>query len=304
MTSVASELRIGGHEVRLTNLDKVLYPREAFTKGDVLAYYLGIADTILPYLKDRPLTLKRYPNGVLDKHFYEKQCPPFRPAWVKTIRAESKKYAERGLHYCTVNDRASLAWVVNLASLEMHVLLSKAKNLDQPTAMVFDLDPGEPADILGCARVALDFRDMLDRLKLQSFIKTSGGKGLHLYVPLNTHVTFSETQELSHALAMLMERQDPKHIVSEMKKELRRGKVFIDWSQNAIHKTTACVYSLRAKSEPTVSTPITWAELSRAMKKRDADALKFFADDVKARLDRHGDLFEPVLHLKQRLPAL
>jgi bifunctional non-homologous end joining protein LigD len=304
MTAAAGELRIGGHDVRLTNLDKVLYPREHFTKGDCLAYYLGIADVMLPYLKDRPLTLKRYPNGVADKHFYEKQCPPFRPPWVKTIRAESKKYAQRGLHYCSVNDRASLAWVVNLASLEMHVLLSKAKNLNEPTAMVFDLDPGEPADILDCARIAIDFRKLLERLKLESFIKTSGGKGLHLYVPLNTRVTFEQTSELSHALAMLMERNDPKRIVSEMSKDLRRGKVFIDWSQNAIHKTTACVYSLRAKSEPTVSTPITWEELERAAKKRDRDALKFFTDDVNARLERHGDLFEPVLRLKQRLPSL
>jgi len=299
--SPASSLTIGRRAIPVSNLDKILYPAAHFTKGDAIHYYSQIAPVLLPHLKNRPLTLKRYPNGVDAPFFYEKMCPSHRPDWVATARVET---TSRPVDFCLANDAATLVWVANLASLELHTLLSRKNNLDRPTMMVFDHDPGEGADLLDCIRVAMRFREMLQHFGLESFAKTSGGKGLHLYVPLNTPVTFEQTKSFSLAIAQLLEKQDPKHVTTNMRKDLRTGKVFVDWSQNDRHKTTVCVYSLRARTRPTVSTPVEWDELERALKKKDAASLAFETADVLKRVAKKGDLFEPILTLKQKLPKL
>jgi len=301
MSSKKIELRVGRQVLQISNPDKVLYPRDSFTKSNVIEYYTAVADTILPYLRDRPLTLKRYPDGVEKPFFYEKHCPDHRPSFVQTVNVQSERNGG-GISYCVVRDAATLIWVANLASLELHVLLFRSTKPDRPTMMVFDLDPGAPANVLDCARVALDFRDLLKHFALESFVKTSGSKGLHIMVPLNTALTFDQTKPLAHAMAMLMEKADPKSVTTNMKRELRGGKVFIDWSQNDQHKTTVCAYSLRGTSRPSVSTPITWAELSKALKANNADGFVFSPSDVVKRIQRKGDLLEPLLQLKQKLP--
>jgi bifunctional non-homologous end joining protein LigD len=299
--AVPSSLMVGRKKVDLSNLQKVLYPEAGFTKGQVVDYYLRIAPYMLPHLKNRPLTLKRYPNGVDDMFFYEKRCPVHRPSWVTTGKVWSEGNNDY-ISYCVVNDAATIVWLANLACLEMHTLLSRLPKADVPTSMVFDLDPGPPADILDSIRIGLLMRDVLSRVGLQSFAKTSGSKGLHLWVPLNTPVTFDRTKEFAHAIALLMEREHPKQVLSMMSKSQRQGKVFIDWSQNDDHKTTACVYTLRAKSQPTVSTPVTWEELEAALNKKDPGRVTFTADQTLKRVEKLGDLFEPVLKLKQKLP--
>jgi bifunctional non-homologous end joining protein LigD len=293
-------LKIGRRSVPLSNPQKILYPDANFTKSDVVHYYLEVARYLLPHLADRPLTLKRYPSGVAGPFFYEKMCPAHRPAWVTTTRM---KTTNRQIDFCVIDDAAALAWVANLASLELHTLLSTSDDLDRPTFMVFDHDPGPGADLLDCVRVAKRFRDLLARLGLESFPKTSGGKGLHLYVPLNTPVTFDDTKLFSHTVAQILEKQDPTHVTTNMSKALRTNKVFVDWSQNDRHKTTACAYSLRARSRPTVSTPVEWDELDRALRKNDPTLLTFETPDVLKRVRRKGDLFADVLRLKQKLPA-
>ena len=292
---------VGGKHVEFSNLNKVLYPATGFTKGQVIDYYLRIAPVLLPHLRGRPLTLKRYPNGVDGLFFYEKRCPIHRPKWVATGKVWSEGNNDY-INYCLVEDRATLAWLANIACLEMHTLLGEMPDVNTPTSMVFDLDPGPPADILDSIRVGLRMRDMLAKLGLQSFSKTSGSKGLHLWVPLNTPVSFDQTKQFAHAVALMLERENPREVVSVMKKDLRKGKVFVDWSQNDEHKTTACVYTLRARPEPTVSCPVTWDELERALAKRTPGRLKFCTDDVLKRVDKLGDLFAPILKLKQRLP--
>src|SRR4051812_12405081 len=239
-----SKVRVGRREVSVSNLDKVLYPASGFTKGEAISYYTRIAPVLMPHLKGRPLTLKRYPNGVEGEHFYEKMCPAYRPDWVATTRV---KTTNRQIDFCVVEDAATLVWVANLASLELHTLLSRQEDVLRPTMMVFDHDPGEGVGLLECVKVALKFRDMLSRLGLESYAKTSGGKGLHLYVPLNTPVTFEETKAFSHAIAQVLEREQPESVTTVMRKDLRRGKVFLDWSQNDRHKTTVCAYSLRTR---------------------------------------------------------
>jgi bifunctional non-homologous end joining protein LigD len=296
-------LRFGPTEVKVSNLNKVLYPATGFTKGEMIAYYLGIGDYILPHLKGRKLTRKRYPDGVDKIRFFEKNCPAYHPEFVATSRAESEKRPE-GLYYCVVENKASLMWVANLAAIELHTLLSKGDEIDRPTYMVFDLDPGAPADMLDCIRIGLRLKDMLAGFGLECFAKTSGGKGLHLYVPLNTPVTFDETKAFSNAVARVLEKDDPKSVISVMKRDLRGGKVFVDWSQNDEHKTTSCAYTLRARERPTVSTPVTWDELAHAAKRKDPDLLVFEAPDVLRRVKKVGDLFAPVLKMKQKLPAL
>ena len=299
----ATTVKIGKIQVNLSNLEKVLYPEVGFTKGQVIEYYLKMSSVIVPQVKNRPLTLKRYPNGVDGMMFYEKRCPPHAPPWIKTVTVTSSREGGK-LNYCVIDNAASLVWVANLASLELHTLLFRGENLYRPTWMVFDFDPGPPAGVLECIPIAIRVRDTLQKLGLTSFIKTSGGKGLHMVVPLNTVVTFEQTKGFSNAIARMMERDDPEHVTSNMKKDLRKGKIFIDWSQNDEHKTTVAVYSLRARNEPTVSTPVEWAELTTALKKKDPDRLKFLAPDVIKRVDKIGDLFEPVLKLKQKLPAM
>jgi bifunctional non-homologous end joining protein LigD len=295
------EVEVEGRRLKLSNLEKVLYPAAGFTKGAVIDYYTRVAPVLLPHLRGRPLTLKRYPDGVEGNFFYEKECPSHRPDWVHTapVRANSKT-----INFCIVDDLPTLVWAANLADLELHSSLSLAKDIGRPTMMVFDLDPGAPAAILECVRVGLWLREALNELGLESFPKTSGSKGLQVYVPLNTKVTYDETKPFAHALAKLLEKQHPELVVSRMKKELRKGKVLVDWSQNDDFKTTICVYSLRAREHPTVSTPVLWEEARSALEREDAESLVFDSEAVLDRVEREGDLFEPVLKLKQRLPKL
>ncbi len=294
-------LNIGGHQVPVSKLDKIFYPSIGFTKGQLIDYYIRISPVLLPHLKDRPLTLKRHPDGVTGNFFYEKRCPPYRPDWVKTAAVWSERNNAE-IHFCLANDLPSIVWAANLGDIELHTFLAKAGKVEQPTMMVFDLDPGAPADILSCARVALLLKEKLDSLKLHSFPKTSGSKGLQIYAPLNTPVTYDQTKALSHRLAEQLENEHPELIVSKMGKNIRAGKVFVDWSQNDRHKTTVCVYSLRARERPTVSTPVEWDEIDTALKKKDATWLSFLSDEVLQRVEKHGDLFEPLLKLKQKLP--
>ena len=289
-------------EFRLSNLEKVLYPKTGFTKGYVIDYYARVAEVMLPHLHGRPVTLKRYPNGVDGLFFYEKMCPSHRPDWVATTDIVTEGGKRPVVTYCVIEDLQTLMWVANLAALELHTVLSRQEDLTRPTMMVFDHDPGPGTTIIDCITIALRFRDMLKSMGLESFPKTSGGKGLHLYVPLNTKVTFEETKQLARAMAQAIEQDDPKHVTSNMRKEMRQGRVFLDWSQNDDHKTTVCAYSLRASQQPTVSTPITWEEAEAACKKKDARSLVFTTEDVIERVAEMGDLFAPVLTLKQKLP--
>jgi len=296
-----SELVVKGKTLAVSNLDKVLYPKVGFTKGQVIDYYIKIAPVLLPHLKDRPLTMKRYPNGVDKPFFYEKNCPTHRPNWVKTAKVWSEGN-NRYMHYCLAQDLPTLVWAANLADLELHTSLAKKADVAKPTMMVFDLDPGPPADIVQCCQVGVWLRDLLGAMKLKSFAKTSGSKGLQVYVPLNTPATFDQTKDLSRALAQLLENEHGNLVTSNMSKALRKNKIFVDWSQNDEHKTTVCVYSLRAKDEPTVSTPVTWEEVENCLKKKKADLLKFRSDQTVARVKKNGDLFAPVEKLKQKLP--
>ncbi len=295
-------IEVAGRQLKLSNLDKVLYPREGFTKGQVIEYYARIADVLLPHLRGRPLTLKRYPDGVDAEFFYEKMCPSHRPEWVSTTKIASTGGKRPFVQYCLVEDLPTLIWVANLASLELHTLLSREDDVSCPTTMVFDLDPGPGMNLIDCIAVARRFREMLHSLGLESCPKTSGGKGLHLYVPLNTRVTFDETKHLARAMAQMLEKEDPQRITSKMRKDHRHGRIFVDWSQNDDHKTTVCAYSLRARERPTVSTPVTWDELETAYRRKDSDRLVFTCDDVLKRVEKLGDIFEPVLKLKQKLP--
>jgi bifunctional non-homologous end joining protein LigD len=296
-----AELIVGDRKIQVSNLDKVLYPKAGFTKGQVIDYYIRVAPVLLPHLRDRPLTMKRYPDGVEGEFFYEKNCPEHRPNWVQTARVWSESN-DRMLNYCLVQDLPTLVWAANLADLELHTSLSRKNNIERPTMMVFDLDPGAPADIVQCCQVGLWLRDLLGNMKLKSFPKTSGSKGLQVYVPLNASVTYDQTKDLSRALAQRLEGEHVDLVTSNMSKAVRKGKVFVDWSQNDEHKTTICVYSLRAREEPTVSTPVGWDEVENCLKKKKADLLKFRSDKVIARVEKRGDLFEPVEKLKQKLP--
>ncbi len=299
--SQKAQLVVEGKKLSVSNLDKVLYPKVGFTKGQVIDYFIRVAPVLLPHLKDRPLTMKRYPDGVEGEFFYEKNCPSHRPNWVKTAKVWSEGN-QRLMHYCLANDLPTLVWAANLADLELHTSLSRKDKIERPTMMVFDLDPGPPADIVQCCQVGIWLRDLLGRMKLKSFAKTSGSKGLQVYVPLNTPVTYDDTKGLSRSLAQHLEREHPDLVTSNMSKAVRKGKVFVDWSQNDEHKTTICVYSLRAKEEPTVSTPVIWKEVESCLKKKKPDLVKFRSDQVLARMEKLGDLFEAVEELKQKLP--
>jgi bifunctional non-homologous end joining protein LigD len=299
--STSVEVEVDGRTLKLSNLEKVLYPKVGFSKGQVIDYYTRIAPVLLPHLRDHPLTLKRYPNGVEDKFFYEKQCPKHRPDWVQTTPVKARN---KTIDFCLCNDIATLVWLANLADLELHTSLSKYQRIDQPTTLAFDLDPGPPATIVECSKVALLLKDIFDSLGLEAFPKTSGSKGMQVYVPLNTDVTYDQTKPFAKALAELLEKQHPDLVVSSMKKELRPHKVLVDWSQNDEHKTTVNVYSLRAKERPTVSTPITWDEVATTERSGDPDELVFDSEATLARVERDGDLFAPVAELEQDLPAL
>ena len=295
------ELVVADRKLQVSNLDKVLYQKAGFTKADVIDYYVRIAPVLLPHLKDRPLTMKRYPNGVEGEFFYEKNCPVHRPKWVQTAKVWSEGN-QRIMHYCLANDLPTLVWAANLADLELHTSLSRKIKVERPTMMVFDLDPGAPADIVQCCQVGIWLRELLDEMTLEAFAKTSGSKGLQVYVPLNTTVTYDQTKGLSRSLGQRLEREHPDRVTSNMSKAVRKGKVFVDWSQNDEHKTTICVYSLRAKEEPTVSTPVAWSEVENCLKKKRAELLKFRSDQTLTRVEKQGDLLEPVETLKQKLP--
>ncbi|MCA1658389.1 MAG: non-homologous end-joining DNA ligase, partial [Verrucomicrobiaceae bacterium] len=260
-----AELIVQGRKLPVSNLNKVLWPKAGFTKGQMIDYYIRVAPVLLPHLKDRPLTLKRYPNGVEQEFFYEKNCPSHRPGWVKTAKVWSHGN-QRDMYFCLAQDLPTLVWAANLADIELHTSLAKKKDVAKPTMMVFDLDPGPPANIVQCCQVALWLRDLLAEIGLKSWAKTSGSKGLQLYVPLNTATTFDETKALARALAEHLEREHPDLVVHKMLKSLRTGKVLVDWSQNDEHKTTVTVYSLRAKEQPTVSAPVTWQEVEATLK--------------------------------------
>jgi bifunctional non-homologous end joining protein LigD len=296
------EVDVEGRRLSLSNLSKVLYPKAGFTKGQVIDYYTRIAPALLAHLRGRPLTLKRYPNGVEGEHFYEKQCPKHRPEWVRTARIQMR--GEKAIEFCLCNDLPTLVWAANLADLEIHPSLALASDVTSPTILAFDLDPGPPATIVECAEVAVRLRAALEHLGLRAFPKTSGSKGMQVYVPLNMATTYDHTKPFARALAQVLERAEPDLVVSEMRKSLRGGKVLVDWSQNDEHKTTVGVYSLRARDSPTVSTPITWEEVEAVRASGDPDDLIFTSDDVLARVAAHGDLFAPVATLRQVLPAL
>jgi bifunctional non-homologous end joining protein LigD len=279
-----------------------MYPARGFTKGQVIDYYARVADVMVPHIAGRPITLKRYPNGVDGQFFYEKNCPKHRPDWVPVVEITGGGRPGKGdlIGYCLIEEPAALVWTANLASLEIHPGLAVKEDVDSPTLVAFDLDPGPPAGIAECCTVALWLREALDKLGLEAFPKTSGSKGMQVYVPVNTPTTFEATRDFSLALAQLMERVHPEMVVTSQNKDLRPKKVLIDWSQNARHKTTIGVYSLRAREDPTASTPLTWDEVETG----DPDALRFESSDVLARVEEHGDLFKPVLELEQELPAL
>jgi bifunctional non-homologous end joining protein LigD len=296
------EVEVEGRRLELSNLDKVFYPATGFTKGQIIDYYTRIAPVLLPHLRGRPLTLKRYPDGVDGPFFYEKRCPKHRPRWVKTEKVWSEGNGEF-IDFCLAEDVPTLVWAANIADLELHTSMSLAREMERPTMMVFDLDPGPPAGIVECCEVALAIHALLERLGLQSFPKTSGSKGLQVYVPLNGPATYDETKTFAHAVAKLLEAEQPDRVLSRMTKALRVGKVFVDWSQNDLHKTTVCVYSLRARERPTVSTPVRWAEVAAVARGKDASRLVFEAGDVLRRVDEHGDLFAAVLTERQELPA-
>ena len=289
------QVNVEERRLSLSNLDKVMYPEVGFTKGQVIDYYTRVAPALLPHLRDRPLTMKRYPDGVEGEFFYEKRIPSHAPEWIRRERVGK-------IEYIVCDDLPTLVWLANMADLELHPSLSLVDDIDRPSVMAFDLDPGPPAGIPECCEVAFLLRDTLSQIGLECFAKTSGSKGIQVYVPLNVDgVDYDHgSKALSHALARHLESEHPKLIVSSQKKELRKNKVLIDWSQNDEHKTTVSVYSLRARERPTVSTPLSWDEVEAG----DPDALVFEAAEVLERVEEHGDLFEPVAELQQRLPDL
>jgi bifunctional non-homologous end joining protein LigD len=292
---------MAGRRLPLSNLEKDLYPSYGFTKAQILEYYRGIARFILPHLKDRALTFKRYPEGVDNDFFYEKRCPEHRPAWVHT--AEIPQGDGESMKVCLVNDLETLIWTANLASLELHVPLARVNSPGTPDSMVFDLDPGDGAGILECARVALILRDLLSQIGLASYVKTSGKKGLHVYVPLNRReTTFEDTKTFSRTVAGIMQKHYPDLVTSKMAKQFRKAMVFINWSQNDASKTMICVYSLRALKKPFISFPLEWRELEGLAEIGDPDRLQVMHSEALRRVEKAGNLFQEVLVKEQKLP--
>jgi bifunctional non-homologous end joining protein LigD len=292
--------RVRSSTVNVSNVDKALFP-SGFTKGQMVDYYERVSHVLLPHLKGRALTLKRYPNGSDQPFFFEKNCPVHRPDWVDTARVRGRSNGD-SVNHCVVGTRDGLRWVANLASIELHVPLSRADKPDIARAMAFDLDPGPGVTLLECAKLALRVRSLLGDVGLESFPKTSGGKGFHVYVPLNRDATFDDTKSFAKTVADAFQKDDPTRVTATMTKSHRAGKIFVDWSQNDRHKTTVCVYSLRARDVPSVSTPMTWDEVETAVVEGDEDAMRFEAADVLKRVEHFGDLFKPVLEVRQRLP--
>jgi bifunctional non-homologous end joining protein LigD len=295
--SRASRVEVGGRQLEVSNLDKVLWPATGTTKGEMLSYYARIAPVLVPHLAGRAITLKRYPDGVDGTSFFEKNCPSYKPPWIHTVKMG-------GVSYCLVDEPATVVWLANLAAIELHPTLAAKPDLGSPTTVVFDLDPGAPADVITCARVALLIRDLLAQLHLKAWVKTSGSKGLQLYVPLNSGAKYDRTAPFARAVAQLLEKRHSELVVSYQQRAARAHKVLIDWSQNTETKTTVAIYSLRARPEPTVSTPVTWDELDDALSAADPGRLRFEWDEVLDRVERHGDLMAEVLTLQQELPEL
>jgi bifunctional non-homologous end joining protein LigD len=290
---------VGGRVLSLSNLDKVLYPETGTTKGEVIEYYARIAPTMLPHLAGRALTFNRFPNGVEHKGFFEKRCAKHRPEWMPTAPGPGDHNGT--IEYCVIDEPAALVWAANMAALELHAPMALAEDLDTPRTVVFDLDPGPPAAIRECARTALAVRDVLAAVDLEAWPKSSGSKGLQLYVPLNTPCTHDEAGSFALAVGQLLEKQDPTKVLTSMTKADRKGKVFVDWSQNVRHKTTIAPYSMRARPHPTVSTPVTWEEVESAAE--GATELRFLWTDVLERVEDGGDVFAPVLTVEQVLPG-
>lgn len=297
--SATTIVRVGEREIALSNLDKVLYPETGTTKGEVIGYYAGIAEMMLPHLLGRCITLKRFPNGVDTKGFFEKRCPQHRPEWVGTFLGPGDRDGEIG--YCAFAESADLVWAANMAAIELHVPMALAADLDAPQILVFDLDPGPQTDIRTCCEVALWVREVLAAVSLDGWPKTSGSKGLQLYVPLNTPCTHEQAGDFALAVGQVLEKQHRDRVTTTMAKAVRPGRIFVDWSQNARHKTTIGVYSMRAREHPTVSTPVTWDEVD-ACAAGDLE-LRFTWHAVLARVAEVGDLFAPVLTTRQRLPS-
>jgi bifunctional non-homologous end joining protein LigD len=299
-----TQVEVDGRELKLTNLDKVLYPKAGFTKGEMVDYYARVGPAIVPHLTGRAVTLRRFPEGVddLDSAFFEKRCPKHRPKWVKTASVRAGPNAGK-IEFCVCDSLPTLIWMAQLAAIELHPSLSRSRAPNRPTVLAFDLDPGPPADVVECCRVALRLRDLFAHFGIEAFPKTSGSKGLQVYVPLNrSDVNYEKTKPFAKAIAQLLEKETPDQVLSKMKRVDRRGKVFVDWSQNHRSKTTISVYSMRARERPTVSTPVTWEEVERAADSDDGDSLVFEAGDVLERIEQRGDLFAPVLELEQELP--
>src|SRR4051812_1558861 len=297
------ELDVGGRRLAIRHLDRVIFPRAGTTKGELLDYYAQIADAMLPHLRERQLHMHRYPEGVEGPRFWQKGCPDFRPEWMPLAPVWSRDKGET-IDYCVINELAGLLWAVNIGSIELHTALHKRSDLHRPTALAFDLDPGPGTGIAECCQVGLRLRDMFGRLDMRSFPKTSGSKGLQVYVPLNCDVTYAETKPVSRRIAELLEAETPDRVVSRMARSLREGKVLVDWSQNTEHKSMVCAYSVRAKERPTVSTPVSWDAVEAVARGEDPESLVFDIADVRARVERDGDLFADVLTLQQDLRGL
>ncbi len=292
------EVEVEGHRLSLSNLDKVLYP-SGFTKAQVIDYMARIAPTALPHYRGRAMTFKRFPNGTDTNGFFEKRCPDHRPDWVDVALGPGDRRG--GIYYCCLADTASMIWAANMAAIELHAPMALAVDLDTPRALVFDFDPGAPAAIKECCEIALAAREVLEAVGLDGWCKTSGSKGLQMYVPLNSPgATHSAAADFALAVGQVLERQMPKRVTTVMAKVERPGKIFVDWSQNAHHKTTIAPYSLRARPEPTVSTPVTWDEVETCA--AGELELRFTAEQVLERVDEHGDLFAPALTVEQQLP--
>jgi bifunctional non-homologous end joining protein LigD len=299
MASAGVDVEIDGRQLRLSNLDKVLYPEAGFTKGEVIDYYARIAPTMLPHIRERALTFKRFPDGVEGGSFFEKRCPKHRPPWVPTAAGPGDNKGT--IQYCELDERPALVWAANMAALELHAPMARASDIETPRAVVFDLDPGAPATIVECARVGLLIHDVLDKLSLEVCAKTSGSKGMQLYVPLNTPASHEGAGDFALAVGQLIERAHPNDVTTTMAKAVRGGKVFIDWSQNTRHKTTIAPYSMRARPRPTVSTPVSWDEVEECAS--GSHPLVFEAGDVLERVEDVGDLFAAVLEVEQQLPT-
>ena len=296
-------IELDGRRLAIRNLDRVVFPRAGVTKAAVLDYYVRVCDVMLPHLRERLLHMHRYPEGVEGPRFWQKGCPEHRPDWmpVAPVWSEAKQGA---IDYCVVNELASLLWAVNIGSIELHTSLHTRHAMDRPTVLAFDLDPGEGVDVLACAAVALRLRELLAGIGLRGLVKTSGSKGLQLYVPLNGDVTYAQTKPLAKAIAQTLEAQTPDRVISRMARAQRRGRVLVDWGQNTAHKSMVCAYSVRAKERPTVSTPVAWEEVEAAVEREDPGLLVFEMGDVLRRVAHSGDLFAEVLALEQELPRL